>query len=414
MSRRVEGVPVASPGWTNWSGAVVARPRAIVAPTGEAALVRAVREAGWAGLPLRVAGAGHSFVPLCATDGVLLSLHQFQGLIATEPETGRATIRAGSTIASLGAPLLAAGLGLENQGDIDTQALAGAVATGTHGTGPTLGNLSTQVVGLRLILSDGTVLDCSAEEEPEIFAAARLALGLFGVVAQLTVRAVPAYRLHERTWIAGVAETFAQLDGLIAANRHCEFFWIPQEDRCAIKTLHPTADPSGIVAEAPPARGRLARYLQPERIDWSHRIFPSARTERFNEMEFAVPAAHGPDCFHELRALMRRRHPEVVWPIEYRTLRADDIPLSPAYGRDTVTISIHQGAHLPHDAFFADAEAIFRNHHGRPHWGKLHSHTARELADAYPQWGQFLALRERLDPGGLFLNDYLSGLLGLG
>ena len=401
-----------SPGWANWSGGVTAHPRAIVAPATEDALVRAVRQARREDAVVRVVGTGHSFVPLCATDGLLLSLDGLQGVVATDPPAGRATVWAGTKISRLGAPLLEAGLALENQGDIDTQALAGAVSTGTHGTGPTLGNMSTQVAGLRLVLADGDILDCSAEREPEVFRAARVSLGLFGVIARITVRALPAYRLHERTWIAGVEETFGQLDDLVATNRHCEFFWDPREDACALKTLNPTDAAPQVLADAAAARGRLARYVQPERVDWSHRIFPSERTFRFNEMEFAVPAAHGPDCFAELRQLMRERHPDVILPIEYRTLRADDIPLSPACGRDSVTLSIHQAATLPYQAFFADAEAIFRNYRGRPHWGKIHTHSARELRDLYPQWDDFLALRERLDPAGRFLNGYLRELLG--
>lgn len=239
-------------------------------------------------------------------------------------------------------------------------------------------------------------------------------MGLFGVLARITVQALPAYRLHERTWIASVEECFAGLDALIAANRHCEFFWSPAEDTCAMKTLALTdAPPQEIAPLGPPPPGRLARYVKPERIDWSYRIFPSERTIRFNELEFAVPAASGPDCFRELRDLMRRKHPDVLWPLEYRTLRADNIPLSPANGRDTVTISVHQAAELPHTAFFAAAEAIFRNHRGRPHWGKLHTHTARDLRNLYPGWDAFLALRARLDPTGLFLNHYLRELLGV-
>jgi FAD/FMN-containing dehydrogenase len=400
------------PTWTNWSGGVVAQPRRIVAPASEEAIVAATREAARDGLALRVAGSGHSFTPLCATDGVLVSLDRVQGVITADAGAGRATAWAGTKISALGAPLLAAGLALENQGDVDTQALAGAIGTGTHGTGATLGSISTQVAGLRLVLADGEILDCSPDHAPDIFAAARLSLGLFGVVARVTLRALPAYRLHERTWVAPVEETFARLDELIAANRHCEFFWSPRDDACALKTLNPTDAPPGELPGGPPPPGRLARYVRPERIDWSWKIYPSERTLRFNELEFAVPAEGGPGCFHELRELMRARHPEVAWPIEYRTQRGDDIPLSPAYGRDSVTISVHQAADLPHAAFFADAEAVFRNHRGRPHWGKLHSHTARDLHALYPRLGDFLTLRARLDPHGRFLNPYLRDLLG--
>jgi FAD/FMN-containing dehydrogenase len=397
--------------WQNWSGSVTCTPETMATPASEeevSALVIAARRAGHG---VRVAGTGHSFTPLCATDGTLLSLDGMQGMIAADPEARTATFRAGTKIHQAGAPLLAAGLAMENMGDIDYQSLGGAIGTGTHGTGETLGNLSTQVVGLRLVLASGETLDCSATQEPAIFEAARVSVGTLGVTTQITLRVLPAYRLHERTWVAAFDDCMAQMPSLIRDNRHFEFFWLPQDDVCAMKTLNPTAEEPREDAPPPAVTGRLARYIKPERIDWSYRIFPSERTIKFNEMEFAVPAEHGMDCLRELRQLMRDRHPEVAWPVEYRTLRGDDIPLSPASGRETVTISIHQAAELSYRAFFADAEALFRNYRGRPHWGKLHWHTARALRDLYPDWDAFAAIRAYLDPEGRFLNEHLRQIL---
>jgi len=393
--------------WRNWSGSVACAPERIAYPAGEAALAAAVAEGPG---PVRVAGTGHSFTPLCETDGTLISLDDLSGIVETDTTAGTATIWAGSKLHAIGEPLLAAGLALENMGDIDRQALGGAVGTGTHGTGPTLGNFSSQVVGLRLVLADGSLLDCSADQEPETFAAARVAMGALGIISRVTLRMLPAYRLHQRTWPASFEECMEQLPACIAATRHFEFFWSSTDDACAMKALNPTERPCGEIAPAPAATGRMPRYLVPERVDWSYRIFPSERTLLFNEMEFAVPAESGPDCLRELRDLMLTRHPAVFWPVEYRTLAADDIPLSPAYGRANVTISIHQAVDLPREAFFADAEAIFRNHRGRPHWGKLHTFTARELREAYPQFDAFCVVRERLDPAGRFLNAHLRTL----
>jgi FAD/FMN-containing dehydrogenase len=393
--------------WQNWSGSVACAPERIAHPADEATLATTVA-AGPA--PVRVAGTGHSFTPLCETSGTLVSLDDLSGIVETDAQAGTATIWAGSKLHDIGEPLLQAGLALENMGDIDRQALGGVVGTGTHGTGPTLGNFSSQVVGLRLVLADGSLLDCSADQEPEVFAAARLGLGALGVISRVTLRVLPAYRLHQRTWPASFEECPGQLPACIAATRHFEFFWSPADDACAMKALDPTDLPIGEIAPAPAATGRMPRYLVPERVDWSYRIFPSERNNLFNEMEFAVPAESGPDCLRELRELMRTRHPAVFWPVEYRTLAADDIPLSPAYGRAAVTISIHQAVDLPREAFFADAEAIFRNHRGRPHWGKLHTFTARELCEAYPKFDAFCAVRERLDPAGRFLNAHLRTL----
>jgi len=398
--------------WSNWSGGVMCHPARQVMPANEDALARAFRDARPTDGPVRVVGAGHSFTPLCATDGLLFSLDAMGGIITAEPAALRATVWAGTRLHALGAPLRAAGMALENMGDIDQQALAGAISTGTHGTGRDLGSLSTQVVGLRLLLASGEWCDCAPDHEPELFTAARLALGTLGIITRITLRLVPAYRLHARTWIAPFDECMADLPALIAAHRHCEFFWSPHDDACALKTLHPTDAETTPAAPAPSApTDRLARYLAPERVDWSDRVFPSARERRFEEMEFAVSAARGPECLREIRHLMRTRHPDIAWPVEYRTLRADDIPLSPAYGRDSVTISIHQGTALPYQAFFADAEAVFRNHDGRPHWGKRHRHTARELRDRYPLWNEFAAIRARVDPAGRFLTPYLRRLL---
>jgi FAD/FMN-containing dehydrogenase len=394
--------------WRNWSGGVDCEPSRIVAPRTEAALRAILSDCDG---PVRVVGSGHSFTPLCATEGTLISLEKLTGVVGTEPVAGTAILWAGTRLSDLGEPLLADGLGLANMGDIDRQTLAGAISTGTHGTGRTLGSLSTQVAGLRLVLADGSVLECSEHHEPEVFSAARLSMGTFGVISQVTLRVLPAYRLHERTWPASFDECVEQLPTLVNQTRHFEFFWSPGDDACAMKALNPTDGPIGEIAPPLSAPGRLGRYLTPERVDWSHRIFPSERTLLFNEMEFAVPEEAGPDCLRAIRNLMLTRYPEIIWPIEYRTVHADDVPLSPAFDRATVTISIHQAAELPYDRFFSDAESVFRQFHGRPHWGKLHHHTARQLRSLYPQFDVFRAVRERLDPHGRFLSDYLRDLV---
>ena len=400
-------------GWSNWSGSVTCQPRQMEAPRSEAELCALVAQAHREGQTVRVAGTGHSFIPLCASDGLLISLDNMQGVVSADRHTGRATVWAGSKIWQLGEPLLAAGLAPENQGDIDRQAIAGAVSTGTHGTGRRIGSMSTQVVGLRIVTATGEIVECSPTSEAELFRAARTALGTFGVLSQITLRCLPAYKLHERTWVASFDECMAKLDEHIAATRHFEFFWSPSEDACAMKSLQPVmSDAPQPEAAAPlPAEGRLGRYMKSERVDWSYRIFPSERNIKFNECEFAIPYENGPDCVREIRELMRTKHHEVAWPIEYRTLGADDIDIGPAHGRETVTISIHQAAELPYLRFFTDAEAVFRNHRGRPHWGKWHSHKAKELRELYPRWDHFLAMRERIDPQGTFLNGYLREIL---
>ncbi len=388
-----------SESWSNWSGSVTCQPSDIATPEDEAAVVELVRRAADAGQHVRVAGSGHSFLPLCATGDVLVSLDALAGIESVDCDQCEATILAGTKLHALGEALWQHGLALVNQGDIDRQSLAGAISTGTHGTGRSLNSLSTQVVGLRIVTGKGELLDVSLDSDPDTMAAARVSLGALGVTTAVRMRLMPAYRLHERLWQEPIAECLGRLDERIAATRHFEFFWYSATDLAHAKALDPTDREPEEMADTPGGR-----------IDRSYRVFPTSRENRFNEMEYSVPAEQGRECFAAIRDLMRTRHAQVAWPVEYRTLAADSIDLSTAQGRETVAISIHQAADLDHRSFFADAEAIFRTHGGRPHWAKMHSLSAAELAPLYPQWGHFQAIRRKLDPHGIFMNDHLKQL----
>lgn len=386
-------------GWQNWAGNVRCEPVEVAHPATEDEVATAVVRAAAAGREVRTAGRGHSFSPLCATDGTVLVLDRLTGVLDVDADAGRATVAAGTPIAELGTPLRAAGLAFANQGDIDRQAIAGAVGTGTHGTGPTLGSFSTAVAGVRLVDAAGEFHDLAPGDDR--FEVARLSLGAAGVVTALTFDLVPTYRLHERTWREDVAECLGRLDERVAATRHYEFWWFPHRDRVESKALALTdADPD-------PLDDR--RW---ERIGHSDVIFPSDRDLPFVEMEYSIPAEAGPAAFDAVRRLWLDDHPEVVWPIEYRTVAADDVWLSPFQGRASVTISIHQAVDEPWEAAFRDAEAVFRAYGGRPHWGKLHHLDAAAAAEAYPSWADWWRVRDSMDPGGAFLNDHLRGLAG--
>ena len=384
--------------WSSWSGLLQCTPHSLVMPADREAMIEATRVALRAAGPLRVAGSGHSFSPIVPSEGTLLLSDRLAGVIGVDTDQQTAEIGAGTKIAALGEPLLVHGLALANQGDIDQQSMAGAIATGTHGTGPSLGSLSTMVTGIELVDGGGEIVRLDDSRSDQL-AAAAVAIGLLGVVLSVTLRLVPAYRLHERQWQLPAPETMAQLDQLIAATRHFEFFWRPDTDLCDCKSLQ------ALAADVP-----LPDLGPGERCDWSGRIFPSVRLRKFIESEWAVPYDRGPACFFELRAMMRARHPEVVWPIEYRTIAGDSLPLSPNFGGPRVTLSIHQGVGLPWEDFFADAQAIFRNHGGRPHWGKWHGLGARDLAALYPQWESFHRIRRAFDPHDRFLTPPLAAM----
>ena len=388
--------------WSNWSGGVTSEPRRIERPASEAELQEAVRAAARDGLDVRVVGTAHSFTPVVATDGVIISLDGLEGLVSADLATREATLWGGTKLTKGTHYLWEAGLGLANQGDIDVQSVAGAIGTGTHGTGPAYGNIPSRVTGMRLITATGDIFD-TRDAHPDILRAARVSLGMLGVTSQVTISCLPRYALHERRWHAGVNECMDALAENVASNDHFEFFWYPGLDQAECKALNP-------VAEEPESEDLPPLDGPGERVGWSHRIYPSVREQKFNEMEYSVPAAAGPACFMEVRDLMRTEFPKWIWPVEYRTLASDDAMLSTANGRATVTISVHQDARRPYEPYFREVEKICRRHDGRPHWGKIHWLTREDLAASYPEFEAFVGIRRSMDPEGRFLSAYLRGL----
>jgi FAD-linked oxidoreductase len=425
--------------WRNWSGGVKCRPSRVLAPSNEIELAAAIRISEG---PLRAVGSGHSFTPIAASDGELLDLEAFAGLknVSFEPE--RATFFAATPLWAIGPALHPHGFALHNMGDIDRQTLAGAVATATHGTGRALRCLSADVLGFRLILADGSVLNCTAGDNADIFHAGRVALGTLGLMTEITLSLRPRYSLTEDNFFLRSGELFERLDELVTNNRHFEFFWFAFSDIAVCKTLNETDRPAPAAASAEtlrrrgarhgleervfaglnevlpwlpflvrPAHGLFSRAMpRPARVRWSHEIFPSARPVRFNEMEYALPVSEGADCLRELVSEIRSKRLVTGFPLEFRTVAADDIPLSPFSARDSATIAVHQYHKVDTTSLFNACEAIFRNHAGRPHWAKRHSLGRAELSALYPGFERFCALRRSLDQNGKFLNPYLRAL----
>jgi FAD/FMN-containing dehydrogenase len=386
--------------WQNWSGSQKHAALDLAFPESELAVADLIQRAAGAGRNVRGIGSAHSFVPFW-TDDYLVSLDNMAGLISHDAAARQVTVWAGTKLHQLGEPLWDLGLAMENMGDIDRQSVAGAISTGTHGTGATLQNISSQVVGLRLVKANGAIVDIDRSTDADLLRAAQVSMGTLGVITQVTLQAVPAYHLHERNWQASVAECAEAREDLIANNRHWEFFWDPQTDQCAMKTLNATAAHS------------LDSTLQGQNIGRSYRVIPSSREFKFNEIEFSVPAAAGWECFLALRHLIQTDFDDVRWPLEYRTLKADDIFLSSANDRDSVTISAHQGAKQPYKAFFSAVENLFREYDGRPHWGKIHTQQASQLEVSMPQFNRFREIRQSMDPQGLFLNPFLKTVFGV-
>ena len=412
--------------WRNWSGSVVAHPAAFARPRTEAELAAIVRAARH----VRVTGAGHSFMPLCETAGTLVSLDDMAGELAVAPDRLSVDAPAGWSLKRLTAALWDAGLSLPNQGDVNPQSLGGALATGTHGTGRDLGSLATLAQAYRLVTADGDIVDCDRSAEPDLFAAQRLSLGLLGIATRVRIAVVPALHLQERIERRPLAETLDRLPELAAATRHMEFFLFPYADTVTLKTLHPTAAAQGcddegddrvfqaccdLAAAAPRSvpmiQRTLARLGRPStRAGPAWRIFPSERTVRFEEMEYELPVANAVAALAQALALVRARRMPLIFPFEFRLVAGDDIWLSPFHAGPCASISVHQYAPMPWAEHFAELEAVFRAHGGRPHWAKRHRLTSADVRALYPQAEAFGRVRKRLDPEGKFMNDHLRQL----
>lgn len=387
------------PRWTNWSGKHMARPKSLYHIRSEDDAAAIVAAANAEGRTVRVAGSGHSHMPLVPTDDTILDISGLNGVIEVDDTRKTARVWAGTPVHALGRPLHDAGLGLINQGDIDRQTIAGATATGTHGTGRGLKNLSASFIGATIILASGKRVHCNAEHHPTIWQAARLGLGAVGLITQLELQLREAYKLEEKAWAEKFDDLVPRIDELARGSRHFEFFWSPVDDVAFAKSIDETDAP----VQYPLAE-------EGKRRAWSYEVFPSHRPQLHTEMEYSVPADKGTACLIAIRALIQKDFPDLKWPIEYRTLAADDIWLSTAYERETVTISVHQDIREDDEPLFRACEKVFLEHEGRPHWGKMNYLDGAALAARYPRWQDWWSRRDRNDPNGIFLNEHLARL----
>jgi len=413
--------------WRNWSGSVVAAPERLERPKTEAELRAIVAGAR----RVRVAGTGHSFMPLCETDGVLVSLADMDGGLEVTPDRSSVWAPAGMPIGELTAALWAEGLSLANQGDIDKQAIAGALSTATHGTGRTLGALSTFSRAFRLVTADGEIVECDETREPELFQAQRVSLGALGVMSRVELSVLPAYRLKETLRRAPLTEILESWDDLADRHRHVEFFVFPYADEALLKILEvvdegddrPGVDiESGALqfmcdltrvfpALAPALQRLITKAMSPStRAAPAYRIFPSERPTKFEEMEYEIPAERGAEALRAAIAEVRARKLPIIFPFEYRAVAADDMWLSPMSGRDCISISFHQYAKMPWREAFAAIEQVFAAHDGRPHWAKRHTLGSGDVLRLYPDAARWGEVRKRWDPEAKFLNAHLRDL----
>lgn len=425
--------------WHNWARTVSVTPQQLAYPSSESEIMQLVLSAESEGLHIRAVGAGHSFTPVAASSDIMLSLDHLQGIENYDPDSGEVTVWAGTRLHQLGRLLHELGRAQENLGDIDQQSVAGAISTGTHGTGLHFGSIGTQVTGLRLIDGRGQLRTIDASQ-PDQLAAARLSLGALGIITSVTLKTQSAFKLRQDIHKATFAEMLHLWPEYAQGSRHFEFFWIPHTDTVQLKRsflseeeatgrnasdfVNETVLENGALWALSEVNARFPRLTKSvastiglgvagsRKVRASHEVFSTQRLVRFKEMEYGVPLASLGSVLKDLRAMFEAQQLPISFPIEVRLVRGDDIYLSTAQGGDRAYIAVHAYHRARHQDYFREAESIFRAHAGRPHWGKMHSLGAAQLQDLYPHFHDFKAVQNEFDPLRRFGSHYLQHLLG--
>lgn len=423
----------------NWSGNQRWNPKQLLQPSTTDEIISIVKNAIDCNSKIRVYGSKHSFTEVNNTDDICVNLDNFQGIIEVDTDKSLVTVKAGTKLFLLNKLLAEQNLALENMGDVDVQSIAGAIATGTHGTGVYFGNISTQVVAVKFINGLGEEVYCSKYENSKLFKCMQISLGALGIVTEITLNCVPNYKLKCDKYSEKLSEVLANIVDYNANNRNFEFYWFPYTDTVQTKYSNITnyqSDKSNffnffndyfienymlsIVCKFAKIFPKLnigiskisANFLTSStKIKQSKDVYATPRLVKFNEMEYNIPLEAYKDAMKDVIKMVNSKKFNIHFPIENRFVKQDDIYLSPAYKRDSAYIACHVYKGKEYKAYFKALEEIFTAYDGRPHWGKIHYKKSDYLVLKYPMFDEFNNQRTQQDPHQIFLNDYLKSIL---
>ncbi|WP_180968171.1 D-arabinono-1,4-lactone oxidase [Cytobacillus massiliigabonensis] len=424
--------------WKNWAQTFESQPEKIFYPSSINEVSTIVKEAAIEGKNIRVIGAGHSFTRLVESDEWLISLDALSGIESIDKDNGTVTVFGGTRLYHVGEELGKQGFSQENLGDINVQSIAGAISTGTHGTGLQFGNISTQAIKIWLVTAAGEILPISKTENAQYYNACLVSLGTLGIIVKVTLKIIesPVYEYKSDQIEFSILKK--NLTQLIESNRHFEFYLFPYSDLIQIKTMNISAQkPKNLrlhhfknlllenylffilseVCRLFPKTCRFISRLSSKSVGrtsiaaHSYQLFATPRMVKFREIEYCIPLEHLLPAIQEIRECIEEKKHKVHFPIECRMVKADDLWLSPSYKRDSAYIACHMYKGMPYEDYFHDMEQIMKKYDGRPHWGKMHNRSNNELYNLYPKFADFLSIKNELDPYELFLNGYLKDLL---
>ena len=426
--------------WSNWAGNQQTGTVLLSKPQTESELQQVVQSAQASGRRVKAVGSGHSFTAIAVSEEVLVDLSNYDEIVAIDKMNQTVTVQSGIQLSKLNQALYENSLAMQNLGDIAYQTIAGAISTSTHGTGAKFTGIANQVVALRIVLADSSIVECSANVNAQLFSCARVGLGALGLISTVTLKVVPAFNLAVIEEPMRVDDVLQNLDLHVDSNDHFEFFWVPhtgwaltkRNNRnslpvepmskmshwysktlmenyafgavCMLGRARPSLIPK--LAKALPSSGRN------EFSDASHKVFASKRIIKFYEMEYAIPREACAEALNRVRRMVTDSGFFLNFPVEVRFTAPDEIPLSTASNRESAYIAVHIYKGMNYVPYFTEVESIMNSYQGRPHWGKLHFQSAATLASRYPQWDVFQAVRNQVDPQRMFSNQYLETVLG--
>lgn len=424
--------------WTNWAGNVRSSPIDYRLPHSLDELSDIIGHAK--GSTIRVTGAAHSFSPVARPDQIALSLHLLRGLIHVHAEEKEATFHAGTYLYEVGPILAPYKLAIENMGDIQYQSLAGAVSTGTHGTGVELGSLSDQVIEWKWMDGNGEI-HTHRRGDDDLSKALHLSLGLLGIMVEVTLRVVPLYGLQVESYHTQLSEGIQNWSSDSQSNRHVEWFYFPGQEKVQVKR----SNFCDSIPQSP--RSKAVEFIKgnvienygfyflsewcrrdPKRTKWvskfsaknvpvgikqglGYEMFPTPRLVRFLETEYAIHHTQFEACMEEIHFLLKSYPFQVHFPIECRTTKGENAFLSPTGGRNAVFLAFHMYKGMDETNYFRWVHDLMKKYGGRPHFGKMNVLNAESMQELYPHLHTFLNLREKYDEHNVFTTDYFRELL---
>lgn len=425
----------------NWGKTWSNQPKEILYPEGEVEVQSIIQNANEQGRHIRVVGSAHSWTHLVPAEDMLISLDKMQGLILLNKDENWAEVWAGTKLHRLFDILHENGMAVVNQGDIDVQSIAGALSTGTHGTGKDFSTLATMLLEVTLVTGKGEIMVLNEQNHPELFKAAQVSLGALGIITRMKLKVTPTFKLEYISKVGKLEDAVENFDQYLNENRNFEFYWFPHTDLVQLKIVNKTDKPikdggfwrdvNDVLIEnigyavlshfskmfswftRPFSKFSAKNVPHGRWINYSHKIFATKRWVKFSEMEYNVPVEHFKSCIYEIRDMIHQRNFRVHMPMEVRYVKADDIMISPANGRDCVYMAVHQFKGMEYKEYFKAVEEIYWKYGGRPHFGKMNTLDYQGFKNIHPNWDRFIEIRNELDPKGVMLNAYLRKIFNL-